>query len=464
MSMAGRSVITIDDLSNEEVELIFSLADQMNENMSGQFGLCQGKIMATLFYEPSTRTRLSFEAAMHRLGGSVISSAELHSSSLSKGESIADTARVVGSYADIIVIRHPWEGAARIAADYAGTPVINAGDGGHEHPTQTLCDLYTLKKERRTIKGLRIALCGDLKHGRTVHSLAYALARFGAETIIFCPAPGLEMPDYVIKRLSSVYGGVMTGIASTDLSSLQEALNSESLDALYMTPRGPHQLALLPEANFQILVDAKSGIDALYITRFQKERATGGEEYPAGGKEYPVVNRELLKGKGFRHTLVMHPLPRVDELAYEMDTDPRSMYFKQAARGVPVRMALSAFLLGVCPTATPDSQLPIIDSRLSTPDSQLYSSSIGLRCENPACVSVHESHYVTPEFTILSGSPLTLQCVYCERERQACYVGNLETDIYHSCETFPFSRIKPNNRVFFDSEEQAQEKGFHLAK
>ena len=169
MALANKSLVTIDDLSNGEIEALFSLADEMSDSMKEQFGLCRGKIMASLFFEPSTRTRFSFEVAMHRLGGSVITASEVGATSLAKGESIADMAKVVGSYADIIVIRHPWEGAAKVVADYAGVPVINAGDGGHEHPTQTLCDLYTIKKERQTIKGLKIALWGDLKHGRTIH-------------------------------------------------------------------------------------------------------------------------------------------------------------------------------------------------------------------------------------------------------------------------------------------------------
>ncbi len=206
MALANRNLVTIDDLSNGEIEAVFSLADEMAESMDEQFGVCQGKIMASLFFEPSTRTRLSFETAMHRLGGSVITAADVGATSLSKGESIADMARVVGSYADIIVIRHPWEGAAKVVADYAGVPVINAGDGGHEHPTQTLCDLYTIKKERQTIKGLRIALWGDLKYGRTIHSLTYALARFGA-TILFRPGPGLELPEHVMRKLGTEYTG-----------------------------------------------------------------------------------------------------------------------------------------------------------------------------------------------------------------------------------------------------------------
>ncbi|MFC2039086.1 aspartate carbamoyltransferase, partial [Chloroflexota bacterium] len=174
MTLANRSLVTIDDLSNREIEALFTLTDGMAETLYGQTDVCHGKILASMFFEPSTRTRLSFEAAMHRLGGNVISSVDIGATSLAKGESIADMSKVVGSYADIVVIRHPWEGAAGVVAAYAGVPVINAGDGGHQHPTQTLCDLYTLYKERHTIKGLKIALWGDLKYGRTTHSLIFA--------------------------------------------------------------------------------------------------------------------------------------------------------------------------------------------------------------------------------------------------------------------------------------------------
>src|SRR4030043_2294176 len=200
MGIANKRLVTMDDLSDQEIEAVFSLADEMSHAITEQRSVCQGKIMASRFFEPSTRTRLSFESAMLRLGGSAITAADVNTTSLAKGESIADMARIVGSYADIIVVRHPWEGVAKVVADYSGRPVINAGDGGHEHPSQTLCDLYTLRRERKTIQGLKIALWGDLKYGRTVHSLTYALARFGA-TIHFRPGPGLELPDHVISKL-----------------------------------------------------------------------------------------------------------------------------------------------------------------------------------------------------------------------------------------------------------------------
>ena len=241
--------------------------------MNEQLGVCRGKIMASIFFEPSTRTRLSFETAMHRLGGSVITVSDIGSTSMSKGESIADMARVIGSYADIIVIRHPWEGAAKVVADYSGIPVINAGDGGHQHPTQTLCDLYTLKKEKHTIKGLKIALWGDLKYGRTIHSLIFALAKFGAN-ILFCPSPGLEVPEHVIKKLTTEYGGELNRYEPPD-QAVKEGLFP--LDAIYVTPSSPHQLAMMPDISIQ--VELKRGVDALYVTRPQKERfATAAED------------------------------------------------------------------------------------------------------------------------------------------------------------------------------------------
>jgi aspartate carbamoyltransferase catalytic subunit len=200
MTLARRSLVTIDDLSTGEIEAVFSVADEMSGVIGTPSDLCKGKIMASLFFEPSTRTRLSFEAAMQRLGGSVISVVDAKATSLAKGESISDMARIVGSYADIIVIRHPWEGAARVVADYAGVPVINAGDGGHQHPTQTLCDLYTIKKERKTIRGLKIALWGDLKYGRTIHSLIFALPS-SAPTFFFARLLALKYLKILLKNL-----------------------------------------------------------------------------------------------------------------------------------------------------------------------------------------------------------------------------------------------------------------------
>ncbi|MFC2004107.1 aspartate carbamoyltransferase [Chloroflexota bacterium] len=459
MTIANRSLITIDDMSNEEIEAVFSLADEMSEAMDKQTSVCQGKIMASLFFEPSTRTRLSFETAMHRLGGNVITASDIGATSLSKGESIADMARVIGSYADIIVIRHPWEGAAKVVADYAGVPVINGGDGSHQHPTQTLCDLYTIKKERQTIKGLKIALWGDLKYGRTIHSLIFALAKFGAN-IFFCPSPGLEVPEHVINKLTTEYGGEIERYQALD-----EAVKEDlfPLDAIYTTPSSPHQLAMMPDINIE--VELKAGVDAIYITRPQKERFAAVEEGQELKKKYPVVDKRLLKGKVFRKTLVLHPLPRVDELACEMDADPRSMYFKQAARGVPIRMALIALLLG-------RKDLPVPKGKaFLTPevDYPVYEQHFGVKCPNPKCVSVQETEtkYIRPKFKVVNRKPLTLRCIYCEHGFEPRYVassdwheGRLDNKKYHSADSHLARNIKAENLIIFDSENEAEAHGF----
>ena len=461
MNLANRNLVTIDDLSNGEIEALFSLTDAMANSPNEQSGLCQGKIMASLFFEPSTRTRLSFEAAMLRLGGRVISAVDIGASSLSKGESIADMAKVVSSYADIIVIRHPWEGAARVVADYAGVPVINAGDGSHEHPTQTLCDLYTLKRERQTqtIEGLKIALFGDLKHGRTVHSLIYALARFGA-TILFSPSPGLEMPEHVIRKLTTEYIGKLKKYKEL-ANEIQTRLFP--LDAIYITPSRPHQPALMTDVNIRIKL--KKGVDALYVTRLQKERQAPTVEEQELKKDYPVVDKKFLKGKEFKKTLIMHPLPRVDELTHEVDADSRSMYFKQAAYGMPVRMALLALLLGAKEITISKKDGPFAQKV----DYPVYKRDSGVKCPNRNCVSNQETEvrYIKPEFKIVSSEPLTLRCVYCDHELHPQYIassdwheGRLESKKYHSANSHFARKIKPENLIIFDSKKGAQSQGF----
>ena len=459
MALANRSLVTIDDLSNGEIEGLFSLADEMSDALNEQFGVCHGKIMASLFFEPSTRTRLSFETAMHRLGGNVITASDVGATSLAKGEGLADMARVVGSYADIIVIRHPWEGAAKVVADYAGIPVINAGDGGHEHPTQTLCDLYTIKKERQTIKGLKIALWGDLRHGRTTHSLIFALARFGA-TILFRPGPGLEIPEHIIKKLTTEYGGELKRYEALDQVVKGGIF---PLDAMYITPSIPHQLAMMPDISIQ--VELKTGVDALYVTRFQTERLSATDDGRGLKEDYPVVDKKLLKKKEFKRTLVMHPLPRVNELAYELDADPRSMYFKQAARGVPVRMALIALLLGTKEISISEED----DSFTQKIDYPVYRRDFGVRCSNPKCVSMQETEmkYLKPEFKIVDLNPLTLRCIYCEHGFEPKYIassdwheGKLATKKYHSADSHWARKIRPENLIVFDSESEAEAHGF----
>ncbi len=457
MSLINKNLVTMDDLSNGEIMALFSLADDMSANMKEQYGLCQGKIMASLFFEPSTRTRLSFEAAMHRLGGSVITASDVGASSLAKGESISDTARIIGSYADIVVIRHPWEGAAKVVADYAGIPVINAGDGGHQHPTQTLLDLYTIIKERHDIKGLKIALWGDLKYGRTTHSLIFALARFGAD-ILFCPSHGLEVPEHIINKLVTEYGGEVDRL---DNSNDIDKDNLFPVDAIYTTPNSPHQLAMMPDISIQ--VELRKGVDALYVTRPQKERFAAGEESEDLKADYPIVNKKLLRDKVFQKTMVMHPLPRVDELAYDIDADQRSMYFKQAARGVPVRMALVAALLGVKDAPIPDVASP---APVEYPS---YRQDISPVCPNPRCVSIQatETKYLKPEFKIVNQQPLTLRCVYCEHGFEPKFVASAdwhehrrETKKYHSAESHWAKDIKPENLIAFNTEEEARAHGF----
>jgi aspartate carbamoyltransferase catalytic subunit len=459
VNLENRNLVTIDDLSNGEIEALFSLVDEMADSPNEQYKLCQGKIMASLFFEPSTRTRLSFEAGMLRLGGSIISAIDIGASSLAKGESIADMAKVVGSYADIIVIRHPWEGAARVVANYAGVPVINAGDGSHEHPTQTLCDLYTIRKERLTVQGLRIALWGDLKHGRTVHSLIYALARFGA-TILFCPGPGLEMPEHVLQRLGTEYKGELKRCGNLN-QELERGVFP--IDAIYMTPGSPHQLAMLPDISTR--VELKAGVDALYVTRLQKERQAPTVEEQGLKKGYPVVDKQLLKGKEFKKTLVMHPLPRVDELTHEVDADPRSMYFKQAAYGMPVRMALLALLLDAKEVKIPEEE----DSFVRKIDYPVYKRDSGVKCPNTKCVSNQETEvrYIKSEFKIVSREPLTLRCVYCDHELHPRYVASsewhqrkLESKKYHSADSRFARKINPENLIIFNSEKGAQVQGF----
>jgi len=458
MALKNSSLVTIDDLSGADIEAVFNLADEMAASPGSHAGLCRGKIMASLFFEPSTRTRLSFETAMYRIGGNVITASDVGATSFAKGESIADMARVVGSYADIIVIRHPWEGSARVVADYAGIPVINAGDGGHQHPTQTLCDLYTIRRERGAIRGLNIALWGDLKYGRTTHSLIFALAKFGAN-IFFFPTPGLEVPRHVIDKLIKEYGGELERYETPDPRAGEDTL---PLDAFYITPSHPHQLAMMPDVNLQ--VEMQRGVDALYVSRPQKERFTAAEEEARREKKgYRVVDRELLQGKTFRKTLVMHPLPRVDELAYDLDADPRSKYFTQAAWGVPVRMALLALLLGGKEPALPAGTPP------AGTDYPVYRRQSGIKCPNPRCVSTQETEaqYLKPEFKIVSDQPPTLRCIYCEHGFEPPYLastewheGRTETKTYHRADSHLARKIRPENLIFFASAEAAAAQGF----
>ncbi|MEM2924105.1 MAG: aspartate carbamoyltransferase [Methanocellales archaeon] len=303
MSLAKKDIISMRDFSKNEIDLILQKAMEMEPFAKGRKSrVLEGKILAMLFYEPSTRTRLSFETAMKRLGGDTIDMVSTEASSVAKGETLADTIRVVEGYADAILLRHPREGAARMAADFSSIPVINAGDGAGHHPTQTLLDLYTIKRESK-LKDLSIALVGDLKYGRTVHSLAYALALYGAKIFLVSPEQ-LKMPESIKNDL--IHLGV----------DLTEA---------------------------QALVDVIDQVDVLYITRIQKERFPDPNEYQKVAGTYRVT-LDLLK-KARDNLIVMHPLPRIDEIAPEVDGTKYAKYFKQSFYGIPVRMAILSLVM-----------------------------------------------------------------------------------------------------------------------
>lgn len=437
-----RDLVSIEDLSTEEILELFRHADEFRDNLQAWAELCRGSIMATLFFEPSTRTRLSFESAMLRLGGGVISAAETGATSKAKGESLADTVRVVGgSYADIVVVRHPEDGAARVAANYARVPVINGGDGAHEHPTQTLCDLYTLWKEKGGLEGLDVVLCGDLRYSRTIHSFCYALARFRAN-IVTMPYQGFELPHYVLHRLRRDYGVNDTTATVADLPGIAQSANS----AAYLTASKPHQLALFTNLTpYQV-----SRIDAIYMTRAQKERHDGEST-----ADYPRLSSASMRHELMRDARVMHPLPRVDEISYEVDDDPRSVYFRQAELGVPMRMALMAFLLGRIELGARPPQRRAVDR------GDVIWRAGGARCPNEKCITNGEGRrYLQPEFRLRNTGPPELSCSYCEREIVARYIGDARSMVYHGHNAPAVEQIAEGDRLFFESELQAEAADF----
>ena len=408
-----RHIISINDLTNQEIETIFEVAQgflkeladpKVHYRIGRSTNLASRSILASLFYEPSTRTRLSFESAMLRLGGANITSADPAVSSAAKGESLADTIRVISNYADIVVIRHPRDGAARLAAEYSQIPVINGGDGSHEHPTQTLCDLFTLRSKKKTLKNMKVAISGDLKGSRTIHSFVYALARFGA-TIDPLPAPGMELPPHVDRRLREEFHCRMV--------SKDSGQPGRSIDALYVTADQPHQLSLIPdpEADYRLLAQKK--IDAVYVTRFQKERWTEKE------RPYPKIDAKFLGEAKYSDASVMHPLPRVNELDASFDSDRRAVYFQQAAYGVPIRMALISLILHLHRNKT----LREFDSGFARPAHPVYRQPIGagLQCDNPNCITgdPSERQYAANKFYVVAEEGpqrCTLRCVYCEKD------------------------------------------------
>ena len=307
MTKEIRHLIEPRDFSVEELDEIFKLAHQIMADPQKFSHICDGKILGTLFYEPSTRTRLSFEAAMMRLGGKILGFSEPNSTSIAKGETLSDTIKMVSIYSDIIAMRHPKEGAAKVASLYAGVPVINAGDGGHQHPTQTLTDLLTITSLKNGLNNHTIGICGDLKFGRTVHSLIKAMSRYSNNKFVLISPKELSIPQYI----------------------REEILQKNNIEYVEV----------------EKLEDVISDLDILYMTRIQKERFFNEEEYLRLKDSYILDKTKMNMAK--KDMIVMHPLPRVNEISYEVDEDKRACYFKQAEYGMYVRMALMIKLLGV---------------------------------------------------------------------------------------------------------------------
>ena len=358
-----KSVIDILDLSVEEINDLIATACDIIDNPDKYAEACKRKKLATLFFEPSTRTRLSFEAAMLELGGNVISMASASSSSASKGESVADTAKVISCYADIIAMRHPRDGAPFVAAQNATIPVINAGDGGHNHPTQTLTDLLTISREKGRLDHLTIGLCGDLKYGRTVHSLIEAMSRYEGVRFVLISPEELKVPDYIKYEVMD-----KDGIPYVETADLEAAL---------------------PE------------LDILYMTRIQRERFADPYEYERLKDSYVLTPEKLVIAKP--DMSILHPLPRVNEISVKVDEDPRACYFRQALCGKYIRMALIYKLLQETDQPSPTKVHPA-DHLVNT-----------ITCHNPRCITNVEQELdqvfypVNPEHGIY-------RCLYCEEK------------------------------------------------
>lgn len=358
-----RSLIDITDFSVEELDGLLHTACDIIENPAKYADSCQGKKLATLFFEPSTRTRLSFEAAMLELGGSVIGFSQASSSSASKGESMADTAKILSCYADIMAIRHPLEGAPYVAARNTSVPVINAGDGGHCHPTQTLADLLTIYREEGRLNNLTVGCCGDLKYGRTVHSLLAALSRYENIKVVLISPEELRLPGYVKYE---VLDG--KGIAYEETTSLEEAI---------------------PQ------------LDVLYMTRIQRERFDDLETYERLKDSYILTPEKMQAAKPTMR--VLHPLPRVNEISVKVDADPRAAYFRQALNGKYMRMAL---ILKLLDEAKKGVQMP-------EPEDVLVDR---LHCDNPRCICTTEQE-LEHMFKCVDKERRIYRCIYCEAKK-----------------------------------------------
>lgn len=358
-----RSLIDITDFSVEELNDLIDVACDISENPQKYQDACRGKKLATLFFEPSTRTRLSFEAAMLELGGSVIGFSEASSSSASKGESMADTAKILSCYADIMAIRHPKEGAPYVAAKNATIPVINAGDGGHCHPTQTLADLLTIYRENGRFDGLTVGCCGDLKYGRTVHSLLAALTRYENIKVVLISPEELQLPEYMKREVLE-----KNGISYVEVTSLEEAIGQ---------------------------------LDVLYMTRIQRERFDDPQAYERLKDSYVLDTEKMAAAKSTMR--VLHPLPRVNEISVKVDDDPRAAYFRQALNGKYMRMALILKLLQ-------DAK----DGKQMIPEQNVITGE--LFCDNPRCISATEQE-LDHVFKVVNETTGECRCIYCEAKK-----------------------------------------------
>jgi aspartate carbamoyltransferase catalytic subunit len=455
-----RHITSINDLSNDEIEHIFAIASRYLEQLGAKelkhriaksLKVGAGTILGTLFYEPSTRTRLSFESAMLRLGGSTISSSDPTTSSTAKGETLADTVRVASSYADALVVRHPRDGAAKLAAEYAEVPVVNGGDGSHEHPTQTLCDLFTLQHEHGRLKGLNVVISGDLKGSRTIHSFVYALARFGANIMLMPGAKGMALPAHVDWRLRNEF-------RCMPVPREKYERENADVDALYVTAEEPHQLSLMAGSDIEAgtQVKLRKTVDVFYVTRFQKER--WAEHNP----DYLKVDAKFLRNKKYKRTSVLHPLPRVGELDVNLDKSSKAAYFRQAAYGVPIRMALLAALLEF------ERAFPLErftgGFRQSRFPQHLQSREFGLTCPNKNCIAndAHDGKSASNRFLIVQRPEFRLRCHYCETDIEHVVAGNRRTKHYdhhlRTRGTEPGRRLK--DLIFFPTASEAEKHGY----